>query len=236
MEEFLKTPIAHRGLHNGKEIPENSLLAFEKAVKNGYGIELDIRATKDKKIVVFHDNTLNRMCNIKKRVDSLTFEELQKFRLYETDEKITLFKDVLKLLTIKTPLLIEIKDHKNIGILEKNLSLILDSFQGTFLICSFNSHIVEWFLKNRVDIKRALIFGDIKTKNQKLKKLLFLSRFYRSKAHILSLDYSLLEDKFIINFCKKRDIQVVSWTINSQKKMEKAKQFASNMIFETISF
>lgn len=236
MEEFLKTPIAHRGLHKGKEIPENSILAFKEAIKNGYGIELDIRESKDKEIVVFHDDTLNRICYDKREVENLTFEELQNFTLYKTPEKIPLFKDVLKLLTSKTPLLIEIKKHKNIGVLEKNLSLILDDFDGTFLVCSFEVDVMNWFLKNRADIKRALIFGDIEIKKQKLKNLLFLSRFYRSKPLILSLDYNLLDDRFILNFCKKRAIPVISWTINSQKKMEKAKKFASNVIFERIEF
>ncbi len=50
--------IAHRGLHDGKSIPENSILAFEKAVEKGYGIELDITISKDNQIVVFHDETL----------------------------------------------------------------------------------------------------------------------------------------------------------------------------------
>lgn len=236
MEEFLKIPIAHRGLHKSQEIPENSILAFREAVKNGYGIELDIRETKDGEIVVFHDDTLNRMCNDKRAVKNLTFEELQTFNLYKSSEKIPLFKDVLKLLTPKTPLLIEIKKHKNIGVLEQNLSLMLDSFDGTFLVCSFEVDVMNWFLKNRVDIKRALIFGDIKIKKQKLKNLLFLSRFYKCKPLILSLEYTLLEDRFISNFCKKREIPIISWTINSEEKMEKAKQFASNIIFETIEF
>ena len=38
--------IAHRGLHKGKEIPENSMLAFQKAVEKNYGIELDITISK----------------------------------------------------------------------------------------------------------------------------------------------------------------------------------------------
>lgn len=232
MEEFLQMPIAHRGLHKGKKIPENSISAFREAVKNGYGIELDIRASKDDQIVVFHDDTLSRMCYDKRAVENFTFKELEKFTLYKTDEKIPLFKDILKLLTRKTPLLIEIKTHENIGVLEQNLSLILDSFDGTFLVCSFEVDIMNWFLKNRADIKRALIFGDIKIKKQKLKNLLFLSRFYKCKPFILSLDCALLENRFIINFCRKKGVSIISWTINSKKKMEKAKQFASNIIFE----
>ena len=55
-----KSYIAHRGLHN-KIYPENSLGAFKNAIKKGYSIECDIHVTKDKKVVVFHDNNLKRM-------------------------------------------------------------------------------------------------------------------------------------------------------------------------------
>ena len=39
---------AHRGLHDAKNgVPENSLLAFRRAVEHGYGTELDVHLTKD---------------------------------------------------------------------------------------------------------------------------------------------------------------------------------------------
>lgn len=66
--DFLKQNIiAHRGIHNiNKGIPENSLLAFEKAIKNNYIIELDLHILKDRNVVVFHDDNLERMTGIKK--------------------------------------------------------------------------------------------------------------------------------------------------------------------------
>ena len=60
---------AHRGLHNnGSEAPENSMAAFKKAVKAGYGIELDIQLTKDKQVVVFHDDFLKRICGVEGKI------------------------------------------------------------------------------------------------------------------------------------------------------------------------
>ncbi|MBE6699047.1 MAG: glycerophosphodiester phosphodiesterase, partial [Ruminococcaceae bacterium] len=46
---------AHRGLHNGKDAPENSLAAFEAACRAGYGIELDVQLSRDGTVMVFHD-------------------------------------------------------------------------------------------------------------------------------------------------------------------------------------
>ena len=55
MSPFLDRPIAHRGLHDNKLIIENSLEAFENAMKHNLAIECDIVLSKDKEIIVFHD-------------------------------------------------------------------------------------------------------------------------------------------------------------------------------------
>ena len=62
-KDFLGVYYAHRGLHdNGSTAPENSLEAFKEAVKEGYGIELDVQISQDGIPVVFHDFTLERSC------------------------------------------------------------------------------------------------------------------------------------------------------------------------------
>ena len=61
---YLKRDYAHRGLHDSSRlIPENSMLAFREAVKQNLAIELDIHLTRDGKVVVFHDESLKRICN-----------------------------------------------------------------------------------------------------------------------------------------------------------------------------
>ena len=79
--------IAHRGLHN-KFIKENTMDAFLNAVNNNYdGIELDIRYTKDKKIVVLHDSFINRTSNGKGKVNSYTYKELLKYNFGSKNKK-----------------------------------------------------------------------------------------------------------------------------------------------------
>ena len=68
--------IAHRGIFNNIDIPENSMKAFEKALKLNYPIELDVQLTKDNELVVFHDYSLKRMCGINRLVENCTYKEL----------------------------------------------------------------------------------------------------------------------------------------------------------------
>ena len=60
---FVEYKLAHRGLHNDI-YPENSLGAYENAIKHGFAIELDIRVLKDGNLAIFHDDNLNRMCGV----------------------------------------------------------------------------------------------------------------------------------------------------------------------------
>jgi hypothetical protein len=46
--EFLSAPIAHRALHDAEQgIPENSRGAVQRAVRAGYGIEIDVHLSAD---------------------------------------------------------------------------------------------------------------------------------------------------------------------------------------------
>ncbi len=66
----------HRG-YSGK-YPENTLLAFEKAIEAGVdGIEFDVQFSKDGHLVIIHDETLDRTTNGKGRVKDLTLDELK---------------------------------------------------------------------------------------------------------------------------------------------------------------
>ena len=66
---------AHRGLHDNKsDAPENSMAAFKKAVDAGYGIELDVQLTRDRIPVVFHDESLKRVCGVDGNVRDYTYE------------------------------------------------------------------------------------------------------------------------------------------------------------------
>ena len=86
------TMFAHRGcwtMNEEKEfvIPENSVAAVTMAKKMGYtGIECDVHYTKDKVMVILHDNTLNRTTRLAKdysplkepvKLSDVTFEELR---------------------------------------------------------------------------------------------------------------------------------------------------------------
>ena len=147
---------AHRGLHKrSKAIPENSLAAFEAAASYGYGIELDVQLSKDGQVVVFHDDTLNRVCGVDARVDEKTYDELSKMSLCGTEQSVPLFTDVLRCVRGRSVLIVELKNGKRNEELCQKTYDILKNYSGDFCIESFNPFIVRWFRKNAPEIVRG---------------------------------------------------------------------------------
>ena len=147
---------AHRGLHdNQSDAPENSMAAFKKAVDAGYGIELDVQLTRDRIPVVFHDESLRRVCGVEGNVRDYTFEELQSFRLFHSEERIPLFEDMLALVSGRVPLIVEIKIHENAGEVCSIVDVLLKNYQGPYCMESFHPLAVKWYRKNRPEVIRG---------------------------------------------------------------------------------
>ena len=104
--------------------PENTLAAFEKAFEfNTYRIELDVRGTKDGRIVVIHDDTVERTTDGKGRVCDLTLQELKRLKAGGTSEIPTL-EETLAFIGTRSRLLVELKDSH---ITEQVIRLIGDA-------------------------------------------------------------------------------------------------------------
>lgn len=229
--------IAHRGLHNkNKGVPENSLSAFRKACEKGIAIELDVRLTKDGRVVVIHDMSLKRSCGIEADVCSFTYEQLCAFNLKGTDEKIPLLSQVLKLVNGKVPLLIEIKDGYGIGVLEKRTYKLLKKYKGEYAVQSFSPLSVMWFRLFAPQVTRGQLISTFKGE----KKTEYLMRYLSalpivwkliSRPAFISCDLRTvsLETAFKTVDC---NADFITWTANSKELIETASQFSKSVICE----
>ena len=86
-EEF--EAIAHRG--GAWEAPENSLLAFRRAVDLGFTyLETDVRATADGVPVIFHDALLDRTTSMSGRIRDLPWRQVRAARIHGRQPLMTL--------------------------------------------------------------------------------------------------------------------------------------------------
>lgn len=79
---FSQRLIAHRGWQ--RRYPENTLLAVEAALAAGaHHVEIDIQLTADQTAVIFHDDTLLRLCGVDQSIFDSRFAELSAFSASE---------------------------------------------------------------------------------------------------------------------------------------------------------
>lgn len=160
LDELLKWRYAHRGFHSKPTVPENSMIAFKRAVAEGFGIELDVHLTKDKKLAVIHDSGLRRTCGIDLNIEDITLQEAQVYFLEKSEEVIPAFEDVLGLVSGKVPLIIEIKtadgNHKE---LTDAVMSSLEGYDGLYCIESFNPSVVGHLRKNYPNVVRGQLAG-----------------------------------------------------------------------------
>lgn len=233
MQWLLKTPIAHRGLYNNITIPENSMPAFEHAVKNGYPIELDVQLLSDGHIAVFHDTYLERLTDQRGSILRKTSKVVKKIRLLDTDEKIPLFEDVLDLVKGKVPLLIEIKNRRRVGKLESRLLEILLNYKGEYAVESFNPFSVKWFRENAPRIIRGQLSGAIGTKREINNRALLRGAFFRilTRPDFIAYDIRYLPSRKVSRL-RNLGFPVIGYTAKSKTSFQNALQYCDNVIFE----
>ncbi|MBQ2714534.1 MAG: glycerophosphodiester phosphodiesterase [Clostridia bacterium] len=228
---LIKTPIAHRGLHNDK-LPENSISAFQNAIRHGYNIETDVRLTKDKKLVLFHDDTLSRMCGENVAVADLTFDELQSYTLKNTSEKVPLLSDLLSLAGENVGLLIELKSDGK-GELEKAVYDEIKNLNGRYAVQSFHPYSVKWFKDNAKEIPRGLLATiELPPALSKIVRFVLKHLLLYKKV---SPDFLAYDERFIAKRrVQKRKVPRLAWTVREKTREHELleKGLADNVIFE----
>lgn len=225
--------IAHRGLHD-KDTPENSMGAFKKALEKDIAVEFDVHLLKDNKIVVFHDDNLKRMTGIDKKINEFSYDEIKDIKLANSDEKIPLLEDVLKLVNGKVLLDIELKcDHEKYK-LEDALIEVLKDYTGKIVLKSFDYKTVK-YLKKKTSYKVGLLIKNLEGKNiNKFDRYLLKSNLFLKyiKPDFIACDYRILDYKNIKSFRTKNPI--FTWTIKDENILEQVKDKADYFLVENI--
>jgi len=168
-----KLTFAHRGLHDlERGIPENSSAAFERACRLGFGIELDVRMSREGTPHVFHDATLKRVCGIKKQLSELSDRELAAVRLFSTAEKIPTLAEVLDLVAGRVPLLVELKNEGKPKQLAEVTSRMLDDYRGFRMVQSFDPRLLREFARLSPATLCGLLATRLRENGEKIGRLL----------------------------------------------------------------
>jgi len=135
--------------------PENTLLGYQRAIDlNCDMVEVDARLSKDNKIILIHDPTVNRTTNGKGFVAYKSLEELKKLDAGK-GEKIPTLEEVWNLLSGKAELNIEIKEEKVLG--QVILFIEKEDIKDKVLVSSRYYWLLAKIKKSNPQIRTALV-------------------------------------------------------------------------------
>ena len=228
---------AHRGLH-GNGVPENSLRAFELACEAGYGIELDVRLSRDGEVMVFHDYTLARMTGDDRRLSELSAANLGELHLDGTEQTIPSLCQVLRLVDGRVPLLIELKGEDSNTALCPKVAAYLRDYRGPYCIESFNPFLLRNIKKHLPEAYCGLLYTNLirERKRVSLRHLLgtaMMLNFF-CKPHFIAFnekDRRALPVRLATGLY--RATRFV-WTVRSRVSFDRAHALGECAIFEEI--
>lgn len=229
---------AHRGLHGGG-VPENSMAAFRKALDAGYGIELDLHLMKDGNLAVIHDASLKRTAGVDVKIEDLTAEDLENYRLEGTEERIPLFSQVQELFESKAPMIIELKaEGGNHAALTKAACRAMEGYSGLWCMESFDPRCLWWLKQNRPDVVRGQLAENFVRNGASplpwyLKWILScLLQNFLTQPDFVAYKFSDRKNLSVAICRRIWGIQGVSWTLKTQEEYDAALKEGYIPIFE----
>jgi glycerophosphoryl diester phosphodiesterase len=241
--DWLKRPIAHRGLHVAAHgIVENSASAVEAAIAKGYAVEVDLQCAAHSAPIVFHDRTLDRLTAETGPVAVREAALLCQIPLRNSSDCILSLDGLLNLVDGRVPLLIEVKstwsgDHAY----EQNIADALRAYQGQVTVMSFDPACVAAFRRVAPSLPRGLIAERFEDRHH-WPDLSVWQRF--AMRHLLTA--AMARPHFIAYDVRAlpalapgiaRDVfrlPLLTWTVRSKADRTNAQLFADAMIFEGI--
>jgi len=210
--------LGHRGAPAYE--PENTLVSFKKAIELGVDqIELDLRFSKDNKLVVIHDEKLDRTTNGKGFVRDFTLAELKKLDAGKGEEIPTL-QEVIDLIRDKGIFLqIELKESNMqrhlLDLIQKN------NLEERVMVISFLHEELRKIKELNPNIKTGILIG------QKL--IDPLERLRQVRADAVSMRHTLV-NKRLVERLHQNNIELTVWVVNEPRDVRRAVELGVDII------
>lgn len=228
-------PVAHRGLHDAQH-PENSLKAFEQACNNSFSIELDVRVSEDRKLVVFHDTNVRQADGSHEKVSNLSAQQLARYGEGTTGAEVVQLEEVFEVIAGRVPIVISVKGWRRIMTLGNLVVAAVEDYSGVAGVSSVNPLLAYYLHWRRLPAPIGLLSSSMLGRNLIVR---FLGQLYRSivvivpwvRPQFLSMDLGSLNESMVAALHKK-NCAVLAWTITRRIDLAKVERLNVNYMFE----
>tara|TARA_X000001036_G_C20519069_1_gene741347 strand:- start:207 stop:935 length:729 start_codon:yes stop_codon:yes gene_type:complete len=214
--------IGHRGASD--DAPENTISSIKEAfVQGADGVEVDVRLTKDERVVCIHDKNTVRTTGLSLEVKNTNYRELKNLDAGSwkgaawKDELIPSLEEVLKEVPLNKEIFIEIKT--SLEIIDPLISLVLSSkiMQKNITMISFNAEVIKEIKLRLPEVTCNLLTAFDPSYNEKdLPQLL-----KKIDADGVGVQNHAKLTKDFIDKIKNINKDVHVWTVNEGEKAKK---------------
>jgi glycerophosphoryl diester phosphodiesterase len=233
-------PIAHRGYHDrARGRIENTISAVSAAIDHRFAIEVDLQLTADEQIVVFHDNTLDRLTEATGRIDRLNLSTVRAARLRDTDDLIPTLRELLEEVGGRVPLVLELKSNWNGDRhLERQVATTLADYAGLAAVMSFDPfamramgylapHLPRGLVADRF---RAEQWSEVPAYYRFALRHLFAATYV--VPQFIAYDVAALPASAPLLIRHAFGVPLLTWTVRTDADREVAARWANQIIFE----
>ncbi len=232
---FLRShDIAHRGLW-GAGVAENGLAAASAAIAGGYGIECDVRLSRDGTVFVFHDADTERLTGEPGPLGERDARAIAALRLSGSDEPVPTLAELLALIAGRVPLLIEIKTDRLADTAPLCLAVrrVLEGYRGPVAVMGFNPEVSRWFATHAPRIVHGLVMTEHRESPLRAIRDAVVRRLAvaRAKPDFLAYDVRFLPSA-LPSALHAGGLPVLSWTVRTPEQRATVATYADRPIFE----
>ena len=219
MADFVK--IAHRG--SSGSYPENTRLAFERAIESGVNmIEMDCQLSKDGHVVVIHDERLERTAKARGFVKAKTLKQLKKldaggwFKKSFRGERILTLEEALEIVAGKVDVNLDVKSVPRAPLgMEIKILFILSHYDylERTVLSSFNYRTLRRFRELAPDARIGILYGAGIRENP-------FQAAREVNAYSIHIQKELATPQFLERGGQ-LGLRNYVWTVNEVKEMEK---------------
>ena len=233
-------PIAHRGLHDAaRGIIENTASAVSAAVAGDYGIEVDLQMSRDGEAMVHHDDALGRLTEGSGPLAALSAAELKRIPFRATADRMMTLGDLCDLVAGRVTLVLEVKSRfdRDERLLAR-ITRVLADYEGPVAAMSFDPYVVAGLRRVAPRLRRGIV-AERRFDHADGQGMSSWQR--RGMAHLLHAP--ITRPDFVAyrvddlpapatRLARLFEMLVLTWTVRTPAQIERAAEWADQMIFE----
>jgi glycerophosphoryl diester phosphodiesterase len=230
-------PVAHRGLHDGVSVIENTLSSVAAAVATGYGVEVDLQITADGEAMVHHDDALGRLTEGVGRLADMTAADLKRVSFKQTTDRMMTLGDLLDLVAGRTTLLVELKSHwDGDRRLVERVAQVLGNISAPVAVMSFDPRQVSALRELAPHLTRGIVAEHWRPQAEPvtggMNRSAYWQAVFRSRAQFIAYHVKDLPAAAPLMARKMLGLPLLAWTVRSEDDRARALRWADQMIFE----